>query len=170
MIYNRTYIDIINARKIFTNKIRKFIELTADEQAIMDRAYFNTVSINRITAKINEIWLEIASYGGTKTESEDVREWGEQELFNIVNFANIRQNIADVIAQLSTLGFVDATIYQKAYNQLTDDYIYTNINNLEKLLFDIFGIFDKFVIIVDDKFYLLGAYNVIENEGELIIE
>ena len=170
MIYNRTYIDIINARKIFANKIQKFIELTADEQAIIDKAYFNTVAINRITAQINEIWLEIVGYGGTKTESEDVREWGEQEIFDIVNFANIRQNIGDVIAQISTLGFLDTTIYQKAYNKLTDDYIYTNINNLEKLLFDIYNIFDKFVIIVDDKFYLLGAYNVIENEGELTIE
>ena len=170
MIYNRTYIDIINARKIFTNKIQKFIELTADEQAIIDKAYFNTVAINRITDKINEIWFEIVAYGGTKTESEDVREWGEQEIFDIVNFANIRQNIGDVIAQISTLGFLDTTIYQKAYNKLTDDYIYTNINNLEKLLFDIYNIFDKFVIIVDDKFYLLGAYNVIENEGELTIE
>ena len=46
MIYNRTYIDIINARKIFANKIQKFIELTADEQAIIDKAYFNTVAIN----------------------------------------------------------------------------------------------------------------------------
>ena len=170
MIYNRTYIDIINARKIFANKIQKFIELTADEQAIIDKAYFNTVAINRITAKINEIWFEIVGYGGTKTESEDVREWGEQEIFNIVNFANIRQNIADVISQLSTLGFVDAAIYQKAYNKLTDDYIYTNLNNLEKLLFEIFGIFDKFVIVGDNELYLMGAYNIVKNEGELTIE
>lgn len=170
MIYNRTYIDIINARKIFTNKIQKFIELTADEQAIIDKAYFNTVAINRITAKIDEIWLEIVGCGGTKTETEDVREWGEQEIFSIVNFANIRQNIAEIIAQLSTLGFVDATIYQKAYNKLTDDYIYTNLNNLEKLLYDIYEIFNRLVLIRGDNLYIFGSYNATLNEGELYIE
>lgn len=170
MIYNRTYIDIINARKIFANKIQKFIELTEDEQNIVDRAYFNLTAINRITAKLNEMWQKIVNYGGVKVENEDVREWTDQEMFTIANFANIRENIADAIEQLANLNFVDVVSFQNAYNILNDGYVYTNLNNLEKLLFDIYNVFDRFVIQVGDDFYLLGAYSVIENEGELTIE
>ena len=170
MIYNRTYTDIINAKKLFANKIQKFIELTADEQSTIDKAYFNLTAINRITSKINDIWHQIVGYGGEKIEIQDVREWGEQEFFNIANFTNIRQNIADIILQLSALEFIDTTDYQIAYDKLTDDYIYTNLNNLEKLLFDIYDILVRFVIDRGTELYILGAYNVIESEGELTLE
>ena len=170
MIYNRTYIDIINARKIFTNKIQKFIELTEDEQNTVDRAYFNLTAINRITAKLNEIWQAIVNNGGVKVENEDVREWTKQEIFTVVNFASIRGNIADAIEQLANLNLVDVIAFRNAYNLLNDAYIYTNLNNLEKLLFDIYNVFDKFVIVVDNNLYILGAYNVIESEGVLTIE
>lgn len=170
MIYNRTYIDIINAKKIFTNKIQNFIELTDNEQSIIDKAFFNVRAINRITEKINEIWDIIILYGGTKAESDDVREWNDQEIFNIVNFINIRQNIADLITQIGALNFIDVSVYENAYNILTDEYVYTNLNNLEKLLSDIYEIFNRLVLRRDDNLYIFGSYNATLNEGELYIE
>lgn len=170
MIYNRTYIDIISAKKIFTNKIQKFLDLTEDEQNTIDKAFFNLKAINRITSKINDIWVEIVKYEGTKIENNDVRVWNKDEFFNIVNFLNIRQNIGEIVAELVSIDLIDIENYQDVYNKLTDDYVYINLNNLEKLLYDIYNIFQRFVIVKGSVMYITTTYNVVENEGELIIE
>ena len=170
MIYNRTYIDIINAKKIFTNKIQKFLDLTEDEQNTIDKAFFNLKAINRITSKINDIWVEIVKYEGTKIENNDVRVWNKDEFFNIVNFLNIRQNIGEIVTELVSIDLIDIENYQDVYNKLTDDYVYINLNNLEKLLYDIYNIFQRFVIVKGSVMYITTTYNVVENEGELIIE
>ena len=170
MIYNRTYIDIINARKIFANKIQKFIELTIDEKDTIDKAFFNLSAINRITAKINDIWNSIIIYGVDKVECEDVREWGGQEIFVGKNFSNIRQNIAEIIKKMADLEFIENEPFQKAYNALTDEYVYTNLNNLEKLLFDVSEFFVKMAFLKNKNLYILGAYNVTLSEGGLTIE
>jgi hypothetical protein len=170
MIYNRTYIDIINARKIYYNKVQKSIELSAEDQTTIDRAFFNLTAINRITAKITDLWQAIVDFGGEKTESEDVREWGEQEFFKLSNFSNIRQNVADMINELNILPFANVEIYQNMYSVLNDEYLYTNLNNLEKLLYDIGLILDTFAVKVGKSLYILGAYNATLSEGVLVIE
>lgn len=172
MIYDRSYIDIINARKVFANKIQKFLELAEPEQRIIDRAFFNLTAVNRITAKINEIWDLVVDFGGAKTECADVREWGEQEIFKENNFSNIRKNISYIIQQLSALEFVEQEVYLEAYSKLTDDYIYTNLNNLEKLLFDIHKVLDGFFVQVGDVLYIFGAYSATfdEETGVLTLE
>jgi hypothetical protein len=170
MIYNRTYIDIINAKKIFANKVQKFIELTDEEKGTIDRAFFNLSAINRITAKINDIWNGIAIYGVDKIESEDVREWGEQEIFIGANFSNIRQNIAEIIAKMADLDFIEREPFQKAYNVLTNEYIYTNLNNLEKLLFDMGEFLSKMAFLKGKELYIVGAYSATLSEGVLTIE
>ena len=170
MIYDRSYIDIINTRKIFTNKIQKFLDLTESEQKTIDRAFFNLTAVNRITAKINEIWELVVAFGGVKTESADVREWGEQEIFKENNFSNIRKNISYIIGQLSALEFVEQEVYLEAYSKLTDDYIYTNLNNLEKLLFDIHKVLDGFFVRVENTLYIFGAYTTTSTEEVLTLE
>lgn len=167
MIYNRKYIDIINARKIFTNKIQKFIALTEEEQDTIEKAFFNTTAINRITSKMIEIWSEIVSYGGNKKDCEDVREWNRQEIFTVSNFANIKGNILFIINQLFVLNLVEAETYESAYQKLTLEYVYTNLNNLEKLLFDIHNIFERFAFLISDELYIVGAYQA-EQSGEVL--
>ncbi len=170
MIYNRTYIDIINARKIYYNKIQNRIELTADEQTTIDRAFFNLTAINRITSKIKDIWQAIIDFGGTKIENADVREWNEQEIFTASNFSNIRQNIADIIDQLTVVPNIDISAFESSYNALNDEYSYTNLNNLEKLLYDIEFALSVFVIEAENIIYIIGAYNATLSEGVLTIE
>lgn len=170
MIYDRKYIDIVNAKKIYANKITKFETLTADEQEIIDRAFFNTTAINRITSRINGIWDFIIGAGGVKTSNEDVREWGEQEFFTISNFSNIRQNIKDAIKQLEVLAFPNTEAYLGLYNIVNDEWIYTNLNNMEKLLYDMGEILDKFVKQVGEILYIFGAYNATLDKGVLTIE
>lgn len=170
MIYNRTYIDIINAKKIFASKVQNFEELTDEERATIDRAFFNTVAINRIVEKINQIWELVVANGGEKVESEDVREWGGQEIFIGKNFSNIRQNIAEIIEKMADLEFIENEPFQKVYNALTDEYVYTNLNNLEKLLFDMGEFLVKMAFLKDKNLYILGAYNVKLSEGVLTIE
>lgn len=137
MIYDRTYIDIIKAKNIFAEKVQKFIELTADEQNTMNRAYFNLETLNRIVEKINLVWFYLQEEGITKVENEDVRQWGEQEIFKINNFSNIKKNIDDIISALEGINHYQVSQLRNAYNILNDDYSYTNLNNLEKLLYDL---------------------------------
>lgn len=137
MIYDRTYIDIIKAKNIFTEKVQKFIELTTDEQNTMNRAYFNLETLNRITDKINLVWLYLQDEGISKIENEDVRQWNEKEIFKINNFSNIKKNIDDIILALEGLNHFKASQFRNAYNVLNNDYTYTNLNNLEKLLYDL---------------------------------
>ena len=137
MIYDRTYIDIIKAKNIFTEKIQNFIELTSDEQNTMNRAYFNLETLNRIVDKINLVWFYLQQKGITKVENEDVRQWSEQEFFKINNFSNIKKNINDVILALENLNYYKVPQFKSAYNALNNDYTYTNLNNLEKLLYDL---------------------------------
>lgn len=170
MIYNRTYIDIINAKKIFVEKIQKFIELTDEEQGIIDKAYFNTKTINRIVKKINEIWGVIEVLGGAKVENEDVREWGDEEIFNIKNFSNIRKNIGDILLIIQSNGLMDISIYENAYNLLSNEYVYTNLNNMEKLLYDLDAIYNYLVAKMGNNLYIIGSYNAVLEEGELYIE
>ena len=171
MIYNRTYADIINARKIYFNKLQKFLPLTTEEQDIINRAFFNLVAINRITEKISQIWEVIKSEGGEKVEKSDVREWTEQEWFTVSNFVNIRENISDIITQMSILPYIDVPSYEGMYEILNDEYVYTNLNNIEKLLFDIYEILTKFAVQVKNELYIVGAYNSnLDAEGVLTIE
>ena len=170
MIYDRKYIDIVNAKQIYSNKIQKFINLTAEEQEIVDRAFLNTTAINRITSAINKIWDLIVNMGGVKTEHEDVRQWGEQELFRLSNFSNIRENIGHIVGQLENISFVNAESYIELYNIINDEWIYTNLNNMEKLIYDIGVVLEQFAMQVEQKLYIFGAYNTILSEGVLTIE
>lgn len=139
MIFDRSYIDIINARKVFANTVQNFRELAEPEQRIIDRAFFNLTALNRIIAKINEIWGLVVTLGGVKVESADVREWSKQEIFTINNFANIRGNIGEILSQIHEWSFIDFQPLQDAYETINYDYSYTNLNTLEKLLFDIYN-------------------------------
>lgn len=170
MIYDRKYIDIVNAKKIYADKVIKFQALTADEQKIIDKAFFNTTAINRITSRINGIWDFIIGAGGVKTSNKDVRQWEDQEFFTLSNFLNIRQNIKDVIAQLEVLDFPNIEGYLDLYNIVNDEWIYTNLNNMEKLLYDMGEILDKFVKQVGETLYIFGAYSVTLDKGVLTIE
>lgn len=170
MIYDRTYSDIINAKKIFTEKIQKFIEPNEEEQEILDRAYFNLTAINRITSKINEIWEILELWDVEKASSEDVREWGEQEIFVVSNFSNIRENIWSIIVAMMQLNFANTILLQNAYIGLNDRYELVNLNNLEKLLFDIYDRLEVFAYQKVDTLYIFGAYNATLTEGVLVIE
>lgn len=169
MIFDRKYTDIINARKIFREKIQNFIELSAEEQKIIDKAFFNLFAINRITESMNDIWGFVVALGGTKEDNDDVRTWGSQELFTVTNFSNIRKNIFSIISELKNIGFVDVETHETAYRVLTDEYVYTNLNNLEKLLYDLYSVFEQFAIQVGDRLYIFGAYDIEFSEGELTI-
>lgn len=170
MIYDRTYSDIINAKKIFTEKIQKFIEPNEEEQEILDRAYFNLTAINRITSKINEIWEILELWDVEKVSSEDVREWGEQEIFVVSNFSNIRENIWSIIVAMVQLNFANTILLQDAYIGLNNRYELVNLNKLEKLLFDIYDRLEVFAYQKVDTLYIFGAYNATLSEGVLVIE
>jgi hypothetical protein len=173
MIFDRTYADIVNAKRIFSDKVQKFISLSESEQAIVDKAFFNLTALNRITSKISEIWVSVAGRGGEIIENSNVRVWNEQEIFKASNFVEIRQNIGEVIEQLDFLQ-INTEQLKNDYAKINGDYTYTNLNNLEKMLFDLGEILAKeevkWVIQDGNAIYIFGAINATLSEGVLTIE
>lgn len=173
MIYDRTYNDIVKANLIYYEKVQKFVDLTDEETAIMERAYFNLNTLNRVTAKLLEIWQLIGNVGGAISSNNDVREWGETEIFTVSNFENIISNIALAVLQLDYFGVNTSTI-QDGLNNLTTEYVYTNINTLEKLLYDIeqalTSFEQNFAYQIDDVLYIIGAKTVTQSNTDLNIK
>ena len=95
---------------------------------------------------------------------------GTGRLNRAIIFFNIRQNIEDVIAQLEVLDFPNIEGYLDLYNIVNDEWIYTNLNNMEKLLYDMGEVLDKFVKQAGENLYIFGAYSATLDKGVLTIE
>lgn len=174
MIYDRKYTDITRAKQIYSSKIQKFETLTAEETEIINRAFFNLTALNRITDKMEEIWSTIVLLGGTQTECDDVRTWSESEIFKHNNFESIIDNISPMLNEMVKIG-IDAGNLKTDYNKLArNQYSYSNLNNLEKLLYDIGAELKKFqerfAYQIGDVLYIIGAYGTSQIGGELTIE
>lgn len=173
MIYDRSYIDVEKARQIYTSKVQKFKTLTAEEQNYIDRAFFNLTALNRIAGKLAEIWDTLEGFGADPARCDEARAWAKTEFFKLDNFKSLIGNIAVAIAALSEFG-VDVTSLTELYNQLTFAYTYTNLNNLEKLLYlieDTIGNSTmQFAWQENDVLYVIGAHSVSKIGDEIYIE
>lgn len=173
MIFNRTYNDIVRAKRILAEKVRKFIALSDDESAVIDKAFFNLKAVNRITSKLAEIWEKIADTGTPQIDSDDVREWDRKEIFKEKNFDGVISNIKDAIDALDGLG-VDVSALQISLANVNLTYSYINLNNIEKLLYDVgtatAELLELFAYQIDEILYIVGAYEVSQEGSVLIIE
>ena len=128
MIYNRTQTDVDNAISIRANKIQNGLELSADEISIMERGTITINTLNRIEDKQDELKNLINQMGYFNTKTIFNRQWSYDDFFDEVNFNRILGNLRI----LKNAFFV----YSNTPPIPTANYSYQNINDLEKILYD----------------------------------
>ena len=98
MIFNRTQEDVNNAIKIREEKIKKFISLTDEELAILERGIITINTLNRIEDKQEELknLFEEAGYNLDLI----IKKWEVKDFFTELdwqnwfdNFQTIKENI-----------------------------------------------------------------------------
>lgn len=128
MIFDRTKQDVQNAVKIRDEKIKSFQEITAEEEAILNRGMLTAQTLNRIEQKQEDLKNLFNEMGYWNTPVEN-KQWSTNQLFNEVEFNRIVNN---------------ASVLRGAFFVFKDtpptppvSYYYEDINALEKILFDL---------------------------------
>lgn len=173
MIYDRTYQDISDAKKIYLQKIQKFLPLSNEEQEVIDRAFFNLNTLNRIIRTISVVWQMVVNKGGQKFDCPELKPWLETDIFKKENFENIINNIKYLLEQVAFLNVVDRSYiseYRDLSNRINNSYSYINLNDIERLLSLLQFAATKeprWVVKDGDTLYISGAYETIQDGEEL---
>lgn len=128
MIFDRTSYDIKKAKDIRKAKIQKFLPITEEEQKIIERGFITLSTIERINTKAKELSEQIIElkYFGSNIS---IKEWQQTEIFRLSDF----EAILNEIGILCDSFFV----YSTTPNLPIARYHYTNLNDIEKILYDI---------------------------------
>lgn len=129
MVIDRTIEDVISAKKIIEEKVKNFLELSAEDLEVLERGTFSVSTINRIEEKQKELYDFFTSslyLGG----DVNTRNWEEnQEIFKQADMERIVKNNET----LRDMFFV----YSSTPKEANASYTYENLNNIERLLFDL---------------------------------
>lgn len=128
MIYNRTSLDITAAKEIRANKVQKFLQLTDEEIETLERGMLTINTLNRIESKQEELKEMFAEMGYLNIKIE-VKQWTNDEMFYDADFERIINNTNSLKEAFFTYRDTPLTPAPKYY--------FTNINDLEKILFDL---------------------------------
>ena len=128
MITNRTQYDVDTAIAIIKNKVQKFQELTESDIATLEKGTMTYNTLNRIEAKQEELKNLFNDMGYWNTPITN-KIWGENDIFNVNDFQRILDN-TNVLRQAFF-------VYKDTPNTPPISYHYSDINALEKILFDL---------------------------------
>ena len=129
MITNRTQYDIDTAISIRQNKVQKFLELTDEETAILERGLLTINTLNRIEDKSQELQNLINDIGYFNADVK-VMVWAYSDYFKQEDFDRILDNLQ----KLKNAFFVYSTTPDIPNNNYRS---YITINAVEKILNDL---------------------------------
>lgn len=127
MIFNRTANDI-EAAKELRAKLQSLMNLTAEESEALERGTLTINTLNRIenkTAELKILFDDIGYFAG----SVNVKAWEYSQIFGIEDFERILANL-NVLRRAYY-------IYKNTPNIPSARYHFQNINDIEKILFDL---------------------------------
>ena len=127
MIYNRTGKDVEQAKEIRA-KIQVGETISQEEADIMERGTITSNTLNRISQKQAEL-KALLDENGYFCGAVSVRDWNYSDVFRLADFENL-------IANLTTLRTAFFALRKTPANPLPK-YHFSNINDLEKILFDL---------------------------------
>ena len=151
VIFNRTQKDVDEAKKIRTEKVQKFAELSKQEINILEKGTITINTLNRIEemqSTLKELFNDMGYWNTPITN----KSWGENDIFNVGEF----QRIIDNTNILRNAFFV----YKDTPNTPPISYHWQDINDLEKILYDL----DVMLNDVKSKYKRCGTFKC----GELI--
>lgn len=128
MIFDRTEQDVREARDIRDSKLLKGEPLTNDDIIVLEKGMFTFQTINRIERKQSEVALLMNGLGyvGFGIES---KQWQLGDIFTSDDFDRIIKNL-DILKN----AFM---IYSITPQTPLAKYHFENINDIEKILFDL---------------------------------
>ena len=127
MIFNRTTEDVATAKDLRA-KLQSGETLTAEEAEALERGTLTVNTLNRIeskTAELKALFDEIGYYAGNVT----VKAWTYSQIFGIEDLERILANL-DVLRRAYY-------IYKDTPDVPSARYHFQNINDIEKILFDL---------------------------------
>lgn len=128
MITNRTFEDVIAAKKIREDKVKKFLPLTAKEVQTLEKGCLTPNSLNRIEEKEAELLSLIRDMGYFGGEFES-KQWNEHGVFKADDLNRIFANCEKLRQSFFALKTSPMNLFAI--------YDYRQFNNLEKVLVDI---------------------------------
>lgn len=128
MIFNRTQNDVDTAISLRAEKVQKFQELTSDEVETLERGTLTINTLNRIESKQEELKNLFNSMGYWNSPII-IKTWNSSQIFKGEEFDRILNNLE----MLKEAFFV----YKDTPNTPLPVYHYTNINDIEKILYDL---------------------------------
>lgn len=147
MIYNRTINDITAAKQIYENKVKKFQTLTDEDIEQLEKGYLTKNTLNRIEDKTEEIKDTIYEMGYLNIDGISTQTWSDTDYFKINDFLRILQNL-DILKSAFMTYITTPTTPQARY-------YFSNINDIEKILFDLDNLIDN----VKENYRICGDYN-----------
>lgn len=128
MIINRTQIDVDNAKKTIDDFVKKFKPLTDSQVTTLERGTMTVNTLNRIENKQTELKNLLNDMGYWNTQIVN-REWTAGDIFTKDDFQRIIDNENTLRDAFFSYASTPATP--------SVSFHYSDINNLEKVLFDI---------------------------------
>ena len=128
MIFDRTQNDVDTAILIRNTKVKKFEALTESDINYLERGTITINTLNRIEEKQEDLKGILNDMGYWNTPITN-KVWGENDIFNVVDF----QRIIDNTNVLRNAFF----IYKDTPNTPPISYHWQDINALEKILYDL---------------------------------
>ena len=128
MITNRTQYDVDTAILIRNTKVKKFEALTESDINYLERGTITINTLNRIEEKQEDLKGILNDMGYWNTPITN-KVWGENDIFNVVDFQRILDN-TNVLRQAFF-------VYKDTPNTPPISYYWDDINALEKILYDL---------------------------------
>ena len=128
MITNRTQYDVDAAILLRDTKVKNFEALTETEIATLEKGTLTINTLNRIEEKQEDLKGILNDMGYWNTPITN-KVWGENDIFNVVDF----QRILDNTNVLRNAFFV----HKDTPNTPPISYHWQDINALEKILYDL---------------------------------
>ena len=130
MITDRTQLDVNKAKSIIEQKVKKFIELTSEEENTLERGTVTINAINRIENKQAEIMQALNDMGYWNVSITN-KKWSLGDAFKQADLERIAAN--NIALRSAFYAFKDSPVNAIA------KYHYSEFNRLEKILLDIFA-------------------------------
>lgn len=131
--FQRKKEDVENSTQIIESKIKKFIQLTDYEKTILEKGVFTITVLNRIENAQKEAVKQMQSFGYYNNEIVN-KEWVANDYFTKDDFERIIQNLNIIIKSFF--------VYHDTPKVPNANFHYTVLNDIEKILYDIFLVLD----------------------------
>jgi hypothetical protein len=128
MIFNRTQADVEKAILIRNDKVKKFAELSSDDIEALEHGFITINTINRVEEKQAELYGFFIGSGYYCPKISN-RIWQAGDIFKDEDFERLISN--DDILKVAFFPLSETP------TQVLARYNFQNLNNLEKILFDL---------------------------------